>query len=297
MSQQSEIGKQAPAGYDASFDYAIHSDVLIHWTGKDIDTDYDPHWDRHYKMGITKKAKDAYVERLDNILTYGLWITKEEKPEQYNSVDLPTPPRCCFTELKLSESRKHARKFGRLGIGVKRYFLFNRFGRPVMYFGGYGTNSVKDKFLEACLGAWKENLRIKNMLSFFKPMSSTPPNLNYDLYAESEWRMIFLEDDEEYRSLLEKGWIIDPKDKRNQEAHAYFQRLKKEQQDKLKYLVPLDGWFSMIIYPALDVKNEAQQNAELGFAEKIKKTRWGQGSRVENGNRPVEVTLDDCRNF
>jgi hypothetical protein len=58
------------------FDYSIHSDFLIHWTGKDID---------------------------ENLI-----------------IDVPAVPQTCFTELKLSQSRAHAREYGRLGIGGKR---------------------------------------------------------------------------------------------------------------------------------------------------------------------------------
>ncbi|MBI4427513.1 MAG: hypothetical protein HY562_00160 [Ignavibacteriales bacterium] len=276
----------------AGFDYAIHSDFLIHWTGWDIDKEYDPEWYCPYKMKISEAATRAYIARLDNILTHGLWMTKEENPELYNSVALPAAPRCCFSELKLSESRRHARRYGRLGIGVKRYFLFNRYGRPVIYFGGYGTKSVKDTFLEVC----SRDLRDEGLLSYFKPMSSAPPNLNYDLYAESEWRMIFLENNGEYEGLLKKRLLIDPRDEGNREAHAYFQGLESEQRDKLRYLIPLDGWFSMIIYPSQVVKNEVQRDTKLGIAEKIEKTRWG-AIAVEKESRPIEVTLDNCRNF
>jgi hypothetical protein len=40
---------------------------------------------------------------------------------------IPSIPKVCFTELKISESRNHARRYGRLGIGLRpsdwRHFI------------------------------------------------------------------------------------------------------------------------------------------------------------------------------
>ena len=130
-----------------------------------------------------------------------------------SEIIIPATPQCCFTELKLSESRRHARFYGRLGIGVKRPFLFQRFGRPLAYFG-FGEGSHNDRLLEAC----KANLPDKSLLNFFKPMNSTR-QLNYDLYSESEWRILF------FKELLHGKWIIDPRDRSNEKEHAYFDSL------------------------------------------------------------------------
>ena len=69
-------------------DYAIHSDFLIHWTGKDLDKYYDRQWGENERSKIDKKNNpallDAYVTRLRNTLRYGLWLT-EEAPEQCSS--------------------------------------------------------------------------------------------------------------------------------------------------------------------------------------------------------------------
>ena len=122
------------------FTETIHSDFLIHWTGKDIDENLQPDWNAK-KSSITndKKIVNAYLERFKNILKYGLWMTRDDAIEmlrvnrQNPPFEIPSVPRICFTELKLSEARKHAQKFGRLGIGVKRYFLFDRMGSPLIY--------------------------------------------------------------------------------------------------------------------------------------------------------------------
>src|SRR6185436_8671488 len=48
--------------------------------------------------------------RVQAILTYGLWMTVEsDRSFRVGSkqITIPGTPQCCFTELKLSESRRH----------------------------------------------------------------------------------------------------------------------------------------------------------------------------------------------
>ncbi len=212
-----------------SYDHAVHSDFLIYWTGKDIDEEHQPTWyddDHHSKTGSV--VNDLYLRRLRDILTYGLWMTDEGARKFHvgsSEITIPATPQCCFTELKLSESRRHAVRYGRLGIGVKRPFLFQRFGRPLAYFG-FGERKYSDKFLEACL----QDLQDKKLLNFFKPMNSKSRNLTYELYAESEWRILF------FNELLATRQIVDPRDSANAREHEYFNTLTGEQQNKLKYL-------------------------------------------------------------
>src|SRR5690348_12184898 len=102
----------------ASYDYAVHSDYLIHWTGKDIDDEHDPNWyDDHHHSKTGPVATSCYLRRLQDILTYGLWMTYEGErkfPVGSSEITIPATARCCFTELKLSESRRHAARYGRL---------------------------------------------------------------------------------------------------------------------------------------------------------------------------------------
>ena len=116
-----------------TFDYAIHSAFLIHWTGKDIDCLYNSDWkDNNSGKSLTNKdSTAAYIKRLHSILKYGLWMTKEQKDglsfsRTEDPIIIPTILQVCFTELKISESRKHSRQYGRLGIGVKKPFVLNR---------------------------------------------------------------------------------------------------------------------------------------------------------------------------
>ncbi|MCX5636420.1 MAG: hypothetical protein NTX52_01835 [Planctomycetota bacterium] len=221
-------------------------------------------------------------------------MTLEEKSAEtlhFGNISVPIPdnPQTCFTELKLSESRKHARQYGRLGIGVKRPFVFNRFGRPLIYYG-FHPPVTNDKFLKTC--ATKLENENKKLLNFFKPMNSSSV-LNYDFYSESEWRIIYFDE------LLSEGLVVDPRDTKNIEAHEHFRSLTKEEQDKLKYLIPLDGWFAMIIYPSLDVKNKAQQDNSTDIKQQIARIKSinDHGNIVEGRNWPIEINLDACRNF
>jgi hypothetical protein len=125
-------------------------------------------------------------------------------------------------------------------------------------------------------------------------MNSRLGTLNYDLYGESEWRLLFFDE------LLRTKSIIDPRDASNKMANAYFNSLRSDQQQKLKYLLPLDGWFAMIIYPSGTVKNEAQWRTEHGIREEIMRIKSkldDHGNRVEGGSWPIEVELDACRHF
>lgn len=276
-----------------NYDYSIHSDFLIHWTGKDIDSLYDQQWYESNKSETNKNCNvsELYIKRLHDILKYGIWMTEGgEKTLCFNNtqISIPTTPKTCFTELKISESRKHAKQYGRLGIGVKRRFAFDRFGRPLVYYG-FNNTYKKDKFLEAC----SKDLNEKRLLNFFKSMNSSN-TLNYDFYAESEWRIVY------FRELLSQGLIIDPRDSKNEEEHEYFCTLSDTERNKLQYLIPLDGWFAMIIYPSLEVKNRAQQDTSTGIREQIKRIKEkinDYGNEVEGKNWPIEIDLDVCRNF
>jgi hypothetical protein len=284
---------------DQRYDAAVHSDFLIHWTGKDIDCEHDKDWYEKRTSKTEVHVTELYARRLRDIATYGLWMTDSHEgfyQVASKKITIPSTPHCCFTELKLSESRRHARSYGRLGIGVKRPFLFDRFGRPMAYFGFRATRH-RDKFLEAC----EADLKNQTLLNFFKPMNlPEPAGLDYHYYNESEWRILFFEE------LLKTRKIIDPRDATNEKEHAYFNSLTENQRSKLKYLIPLDGWFAMIIYPSGQIKNTSQWDTEYGIRKQIeiiKSREDDNGNRVEGlkspmrGNWPIEVELDSCRHF
>lgn len=102
-----------------------------------------------------------------------------------------------------------------------------------------------------------------------------------------------------FKELLSKKLIVDPRNRENTNEHNYFCSLLPSDQAKLKYLIPLDGWFAMIIYPSLEVKNSAQQDESSGIKAQIKRinTINDKANSVEGGTWPIEVDLDACRNF
>lgn len=293
-----------------NFDYAIHSDFLIHWTGKDIDDEYDKPWYESDKSKTNKNCTIKYIKRLHDILKFGFWMNKKTDPETIKvngkEFNKPLVARTCFTELKLSEARQHAKKFGRLGIGVKRYYLFNRLGSPMKYvqfntqnlsFPPYSTYD-------------KDNPQYERF-SFYKHMCSGRP-LTYDLFSESEWRIIYSENIEGKLKKQEpnpSSLFVNPQESNFTKLKEFYDSI---QGEKPEYFLPLDGWFAMIIYPSLDVKNTAQkyikeQNKNTRETEyklndiqkEIKKIKSlnDNANKVEGGNWPIEVNLDACRNF
>jgi len=255
-------------------DFAVHSDILVHWTGKDIDN----------KNLSGEAIGEEYLTRLHNILHYGFWMTEQEFEGPDGALHkVPPVPCLCFTELKLSQSREHAKRYGRLGIGVKRPFLLDRGGRPVVY-RGYSQQSTKDSLFMDCLA----NLKDKRWMHFFKPMnlSSSSP-MDYHFYSESEWRIVY------HDALHQNGHVIDPT---SSEASQYTEALSQDDRRKLKHLVPLDVWLAVIIYPNLKIKRLVQRSSEIRKRlEHIKKS-----DRVKNdevGCPPAELDLDLCMNL
>lgn len=282
-----------------NFDYAIHSDFLIHWTGKDIDNEYDKQW---YKSDKSKTNKNfdvtgKYIKRLHDILKHGLWMNKKPDPETIKVNDQefkkPLVARTCFTELKLSEVRKHAKKCGRLGIGLKRYYLFDRLGGPMKYLQFDTLNlffppySVYDKYNPD-----------HEKFSFYKHMCSGKP-LTYDLFSESEWRIIYSENIKKKlkRAAPERlSLFVDPKESDCKELKQFYDGI---QMEKPEYFLPLDAWLAMIIYPSPEVKIEARQNHEINYWIQVAKSKKPVTGcpRYEHEMWPVEVDLDACRNF
>ena len=110
----------------------LRSDFLIHWTGKDIHTNY---------KNLSDCQRNTYVERLCSTLTgdyKGLWV-KEVCEKIYASGHRGIPrkwPLTSFTEIKLSQVHKHTERYGCLGFGFSRGFVLKRYGAPVQYVAG-----------------------------------------------------------------------------------------------------------------------------------------------------------------
>jgi hypothetical protein len=116
--------------------------------------------------------------------------------------------------------------------------------------------------------------------------------MEYDLYSESEWRII-ADISPDHRDRM-----IDPRDTRDSRSAEYFASLSCQEQAKLKFLVPLDGWLAAIIYPSVRIKNKAQKDgSEVQMLIRMIARTPDHAHSVEGDNLPVELDLDLCRNF
>lgn len=296
------------------FTETIHSDFLIHWTGRDIDKKCDPSWNSQSSSNKTDDTTtNQYLERLRSILKHGLWMTKDETPEEVcvngqTFLKEPVIARTCFTELKLSQVRKHAEKFGRLGIGVKRFYLFDRMGGPMVYIQKCTQNLFFPPYCDWFTAGEEKN----EILSFFKHMCSSGPPFTYDLFSESEWRIVYS------KRIMRKlkgrrrddilRLFVDPKRTNDQETRRFYASLcgKKpecwknpESGKKPEYLIPLDGWFSLIVFPSPQVRIAAANDWETQcLIAKAKRRPPRSGiPDYERQMRPIEMDLDACAHF
>lgn len=259
-----------------NMDIVAHSDFLIHWTGKDIDSEFDTNWWNNKSAIPNKKIATPYIERLKFILKYGLWMTEGKDYVEFNGkkVHRPKFARVSFTELKLSQAREHAKKFGRLGIGFKRMFVLNRMGFPMVYFQPHQHNWFMSPFLDKKVWAEGGKCFINEYWAcFLKSMDENYTHgelLQYKQFNESEWRIIYSDEIEQKLDELKLQSVRDyfrrPCDIKDENFQNYLKE--RDQEGRLKYLIPLNRnhseiWFAMIIYPNISTKVFAEGDAEL----------------------------------
>jgi len=281
-----------------------HSDFLIHWTGLDIDKQYDPDWPNDTSSKLNTEIISPYLERLKYILKYGLWMTTGNEAVTFQNEEMKRPSfaRTCFTELKLSEAAMHAKKFGRLGIGFKRMFVLNRMGFPMVYYRPERDNWFITPYKRA------GEKRINEYWScFLKPMdygSIRGQLLDYNLFDESEWRIICSDEIvKDFSRIIKK-----PSEINDSEFQSYIE--KHDKKNKLEYLLPLqnarDGyseWFAMIIYPNLAVKVAAEADEAIRQCINRLKPRMkdtdilSSSASYELFSQPFEINLQSCRHF
>jgi|WetSurMetagenome_2_1015567.scaffolds.fasta_scaffold22012_4 hypothetical protein len=282
----------------------VHSDFIIHWTGKDIEKDSNKDWTSNHTSLTDPETTERYLQRLKNILKYGLWMTDNSTDVPVANIKkdlkIPNHSRTCFTELKLSQARFHAAEYGRLGIGFKRFFLFDRLGAPMLYFIEYRPNWLIPPLLNIDTNDYYK--------CFFKTMTqkSTDTTIQYKFFDESEWRIIY---SEEIRKKLSDDGLDDinkhfirSKDINDQDFKGYCLSVGKCPD----FLIPIrDKWFAMIIYPSIEVKVKSQSNDEIrSLIKSIKNPYVNQSNRpirnpapLELYNYPIEIDIDTCRNF
>ena len=168
----------------------IHSHILVHWTGKDIEHCPDPN-----------KSK-LYVERLKDDLEKGLF-TKRTSEDSIRNWKIKNLVRICFTEIRLSQAETHAERYGKLGIGFTRDFIMNKGGRPVIYIpydapedGRLLEDSIRNVFEKS-----KDNAEInrssKWIMAHVKRMSNGKEK---EYYEETEWRLVYDESSKHFTS-------------------------------------------------------------------------------------------------
>lgn len=158
----------------------IHSNFLVHWTGKDIED-----------CSATGKSK-LYVERLKDDLEKGLFAkrTSEDSIREWKIKNLI---RICFTEIRLSQTQTHAERYGKLGIGFNRDFIMSKGGRPVIYipFNAKNDSRLLEDSIRNVFEQSNDNSEIhrsaKWIMAHVKRMSNGKTE-NY--YEEMEWRLV-----------------------------------------------------------------------------------------------------------
>lgn len=289
---------------------AVHSAFLVHWTGRDIDDKYDSNWDQKNDPELNQDIIEPYIDRLKNILEYGLWMTSSESDQKtfFNNKPINRAPfyRTCFSELRLSETRVHAKRFGRLGIGVKRHFVLARRGSPMVYF----HKNFRNWFFETFLVNDTSEIDIPTdtwWANYLKSMNEGETNSGYVQFKnfdESEWRIIYSEQIENKFGRV-KG-IDKVVEKADDKFREYLEKYKIPDTKKPKYFLPLDDWLAFIIYPSLAVKAVAESIdiyriiREKGIKCNLPddKKNWPKKSaKYEKYSMPFGIDLDSCRNF
>jgi hypothetical protein len=234
----------------------LHTDFLVHWTGKEF---HKPPF-----APLDDKLRNEYVETLIRILENGLEMrVGTEKIYDLNNKLLETfISRVCFTEIKLSQARTHAKRYGSMGIGVNRDFVLRNYGNPVFYLKSGESNVAVNanlvlEFLKSNDSYSKILLEYRTLLAYFKNMNDPGKN-DLQYYDELEWRVTHLPRLEGEGKIT----VID------RTKHLYMLKLNR---DDVKVLV----------FPDEQTKTMAFEDPR--FPELV--------------NKPICLTIKDCENF
>lgn len=241
----------------------LHTKFLVHWTGKDF------HIDRN---NLTDEYREKYVERLKDTLDKGFYMKKgsERLWDNKNGSIKAETARTCFTEIKLSLARKHATKYGFLGIGVDRNFVLERYGNPVFYQYNGKNNCIAEnlRYLRAYLEkrdeieekskeeSWLRKLEV--ILVYCKNMNDRDEQ-EFSCYDELEWRIVHLD------RLLEE------------------RKIEKDKQEEGVFRIPLNPKdIQLIVFPDKFTR-------DLALSDKL--------IRDKRRNNWIITTIDDCKHF
>jgi hypothetical protein len=160
----------------------IHSKFLVHWTGNGTD-------DIESKADIYKPQ--LYLDRLIDDYKYGLY-TKRTSESVIRGWKINDIVRLCFTEIRLSQAKNHAGRYGNLGIGFTRDFIMNKGGRPVIYIPHDADNRLLEDSIKSVYENSRGNHEIRKsskwIMAHVKRMSD---GKSQDYYEEMEWRLIY----------------------------------------------------------------------------------------------------------
>jgi hypothetical protein len=238
----------------------LRTDFLIHWTGKDIERN---------RSNLREAHRDAYVDRLINILHEGFWMTipDEKIIGNNNSWIEYKAPMTCFTEVRLSETQEHAKRYGLLGVGVSRKFVLDRFGGPVHY--------VRNDTFECIIGNVNQILNFlqkseqNELVNYFAINSAFLKNMSSDVkddftfLNEQEWRIVHTHKQTDLERIFETD----------------------VQQPKYKIsLQPND--IRIIVFPDDQTRIKARKDPRL--------TNWLQDPTTSNA---VLLTIEECEHL
>jgi len=295
------------------------SDILVHWTGYDIDEDdkemqclKDVSWRRFPLRPIDRPSlindwgiAERYLRRLRDTLKFGLWMV-EDKPvgktpsstsEHDGRFKDTNIARACFTELKLSEARKHAYEFGRLGFGVKRTYLFRRAGLPMVYVGPQKADDPRypnPKYPNWISGPLSRADKEHELACSYVKFMSEMEDLSFKYYSESEWRIVCPLDFDLKNDVLKeiKGLLVDVEGTLSEEVDNYgngttenelTEFLEANKENGPRYLLPLDFELAVIVYPSPKIRILAEQNPELrDLIARTRYHRWKENGKWNN---------------
>lgn len=170
----------------------LHTKFLVHWTGRDLQCCEKPNLSE-----LNDKEREKYVERLKDIVEKGFYMNMGHEriwdgQDEWIKTGIC---RLCFSEIKLSLARKHAERYGLLGIGVDRNFVLERYGNPVFYQYNGKFNCIAEnlRLLRHDL-AKRDKKRLKQLeviLAYCKNMNKKPSE-DFLYYDEMEWRIVDL---------------------------------------------------------------------------------------------------------
>ena len=164
----------------------IHSGFLVHWTGKDID---------EIQGDAGGDGQQRYLDRLIDDLKHGLY-TKRTSEDSIRYWKVKGIVRLCFTEIRLSQAERHAKRYGRLGIGFTRDFIMNKGGRPAIYVPYVANNNLLEHSIKSVYERSKGNEDLKDIhravtwiMAHVKRMGH--PKSEDEFFEEMEWRLVY----------------------------------------------------------------------------------------------------------